>query len=1494
MLRAGRACLAAVAALIGLALASLCAPAGALAAEEHCPGVRGAAGALDWGINGVEQLGSGFGSNHENSPQPIGGLSGATHVDAGFKFGLALMGNCTLKAWGSNTKGQLGNGDEQTHEHPVAVHGLTEVKEIAVANAHAIALLYDGTVWTWAASEFGERGNGESNWEHIARQSEPSFQPRDKPYKVPGLSGVVQIAAGGERDYALLSSGEVEAWGEDKNGYLGVEESGGEVEECYGELHAITPVQCSTKPRLVHVTGLGALSGVERLGAGEEDAYAIRNGGSEVLAWGNGSKGQLGNGATSGSGSPVRASFDAPSPVREIAAGGQQVLARLADGEVYAWGADNVGQLGFEASGEASETCGRSKACSSVPESVLALEHVQQVAAGEALSLVLKEEESGARIVYSFGGGGSYELLGLDNPALVSTATPTPIEGLGPVSGISASTTTALALLGAGTRAPALGLSASEEALTATWSVKAEPYKLRDRPVGSREFSKTIEGTCKKAPCSATLKGLKPEPYEVTLKTPEGREGAEHTRKAFATPLPPPGWPVETSAPSISGSPATETGSLDYGQTLTPEAGTWTNGPNTFSYTWLRCSGLGEAGVAEEVGSECETAATGSSYVVAQQDIGRSLILLVEAKNGSGMSKAVSLPQIVLAEGEDSEPPYPTPISPPTISGVAVQGHKLTLHRGSWESSPVRYEDSWYRCRGRTHEGIGASCTPTPIATGESYVTTEEDDEKWLEVQETAINAGGYETVASQAVQIAPPAIPANTTPPTITGTVEQGQTLTVHEGTWTNAASNPQWQWQRCASGGGSCVAISGDTRSVYVIGPEDVGHSLEVSETTENGVGTSHPVDSAPTEAVPVPPGSPPEASAPPTITGSPQQGHTLNSHAAAWSEEPTSYSYQWKRCESPAVNCKAIPGASGSSYTLVQSDVGHTILLRETASNAAGTGVSQSTQTAVVEGEVPVASAPPSIRGIVQQGQVLSEFHATWSNEPSTYSYQWERCDSSGAHCETITGATSRMYSPSEEDVNGTLRVEEIASNDIGPGAGSTSAQSALVKPTVPLSIEPPSVSGVGAEGETLSAHEGTWSGSPSSRSDQWLRCELSDCTPIEGATGNTYRLTAADVGYSVEVREAARNQGGWAAASSEGIGVGGAPTPFITSLSPSSGPDEGATSVIITGGNLQEAEAVQFGFTAAKSFEILGPGRIRAVAPAGSTGSVYVTVTTPEGTSEVTADARYSYGPPPGVSGIEPAEGPSTGGTTVTIKGANLSEATEVKFGASDAQSFGVVSASTITAVAPTGSGKVGVSVVTPYGSTTPGAGEQYTYLRTGNPPAVTGLSVKKGAAAGGTTVVISGRNFTGATQVQFGSVAGPASFTVINSTTISATSPPGPPGLVDVQVTAEFGTSATSSKDHFKYEGPTVTGVAPASGPRLGGTMVTVSGTGFVPGEGGTTFKFGSGQAAFVECVSTTECTMIAPPGAHKGVVDVRAKSNKKNSKKVLADHYSYE
>ena len=323
------------------------------------------------------------------------------------------------------------------------------------------------------------------------------------------------------------------------------------------------------------------------------------------------------------------------------------------------------------------------------------------------------------------------------------------------------------------------------------------------------------------------------------------------------------------------------------------------------------------------------------------------------------------------------------------------------------------------------------------------------------------------------------------------------------------------------------------------------------------------------------------------------------------------------------------------------------------------------------------------------------------------------------------------------------------------------------------------------------------------------------------------------------------------------------------PTVTGLSPSSGSTAGGTSVAITGTNLTGATAVLFGSTPATSFTVNNATSITATAPAGSAGTVNVTVTTPSGTSATGAANQFTYVTPvPTVTGLSPATDSTAGGASVAITGTNFTGATAVLFGSTPATSFTVNNATSITATAPAGSaGTVNVTVTTPAGTSATGAANQFTY--TTPAPTVTGLSPASSTTAGGVSVAITGTNFTGATAVAFGSTPA-TSFTVNNATSITATAPAGSAGSVNVTVTTPAGTSAAGSGNLFTYTipAPTITGLNPTSGP-AGGT-ITITGTNLT---GAASVQFGSTAAASFTVVNATTITAVVPSGV-SGTVNV--------------------
>jgi hypothetical protein len=260
---------------------------------------------------------------------------------------------------------------------------------------------------------------------------------------------------------------------------------------------------------------------------------------------------------------------------------------------------------------------------------------------------------------------------------------------------------------------------------------------------------------------------------------------------------------------------------------------------------------------------------------------------------------------------------------------------------------------------------------------------------------------------------------------------------------------------------------------------------------------------------------------------------------------------------------------------------------------------------------------------------------------------------------------------------------------------------------------------------------------------------------------------------------------------------------------------------------------------------------------------------------------------SFGEPvPAVTGLSPSSGPNAGANAVTITGINLAGATSVRFGANPASSFVVNSPSSITAVAPSGSGTVDVSVSTPFATAPIRASDRYTYLP---PPIVKKISPKFGSVEGGTLVTITGANFSGATAVSFGATPA-SSYTVNSATSITAVAPPHALGRVDVTVTTANGTSAITTADRFTYA-PTVESVSPNAGPVAGGQSVTIICTGFALGTSATIIKFGSKRAQ-VNCTSSTICTAVTP--AHEaGTVAVKATVEKLSSPANPGDLYTY-
>ncbi len=328
---------------------------------------RASDGALwGWGDNSQGELAQPDTLTISTVPAPISGVGAITALTAGGAHTLALGADGTVYAWGSNLRGQLGQGDTSLRRSPTAVPLGARAIAIAAGGAHSIAVTEgDGQAWTWGWNVFGQLGDG--------TQGQP-MQANPTPRKALGVVGVDQVSAGDLHSLARTPDGHVWAWGYNTEGQVG---DGATTPANTGVL---TPVLLST------------IDSVAALDAGGIHSIALRSNG-EVWTWGNNQFGACGtngrgqhlnpepvfaglNGTAVAAGGyhsvvlsaprPVAHAIDVgdssasvapltlpllhdrqgPADVTALAAGWQHVLALDGNHRVWSWGDDSAGQVG--------------------------------------------------------------------------------------------------------------------------------------------------------------------------------------------------------------------------------------------------------------------------------------------------------------------------------------------------------------------------------------------------------------------------------------------------------------------------------------------------------------------------------------------------------------------------------------------------------------------------------------------------------------------------------------------------------------------------------------------------------------------------------------------------------------------------------------------------------------------------------------------------------------------------------------------------------------------------------------------------------------------------------------------------------------------------------------------------------------------------------------------------------------------------------------------
>ncbi len=557
------------------------------------------------------------------------------------------------------------------------------------------------------------------------------------------------------------------------------------------------------------------------------------------------------------------------------------------------------------------------------------------------------------------------------------------------------------------------------------------------------------------------------------------------------------GWPVNTAPPQV-------TGTLEQGFPLTASPGSWSAG-TAISYQWQANRGIGFYDVA---------GATTSTYTPGTQDLNADIRVVVTGQNSYGSLQVTSAKVGPIATGE------PNSTSAPSIAtGTVEQGVPLSVAgTGGWSPAATSFGYQWQSNTGAGWADIGG-------ATGSTYTPGVADLGAQIRVIVLGENAYGWNPAASASVGPVISGAPVNLSVGTISGTAEQGFVLSASAGTWgVPQPTSYAYKWQ--SNTGAGWTNLGGATARTYTPGVADLNATIRVLLTGINPYGQQTVAEQ---QVGPVASGKPVQT-ATPAVTGSSYQRYVaLGAATGNWSPAASAVNVQWQRCSAAGSNCQNIAGATGTGYTPIAADEGATLRIVVTGANAYGQQTVTSAAVGPILANLPFDTSAPAIAGTAARGGQLQLSPGTWTPSDTVVAIQWQRCDTSGQNCTSISGATAVGYTVQVADEGHTLRATVSGGNPDGTVVAPT-PPTAVVVALPPVPSTAPTVSGAAEQGSVLTLNPGTWTPADVTLSYQWQDCSSGSCTDIPGATGTSYTLGAPDVDQQVRATVTGANVDG----------------------------------------------------------------------------------------------------------------------------------------------------------------------------------------------------------------------------------------------------------------------------------------------------------------------------------------------------------------------------